>query len=76
MPLAREAAGRLHLNPGSVGLPKDGDPRAAYLILDTTRGFRAEVVRVTFDVESVARDCVISGLPIEQAEQFRTGRSL
>jgi putative phosphoesterase len=76
VPLARPVGERLHLNPGSVGLPRDGDPRAAYLILDTTRGFRAEEVRVTFDVESVARDCVISGFPIEQAEMFRTGRSL
>ena len=38
------------LNPGSVGQPRDGDPRAAYLVLDLdarTASFR----RVEYDVE-------------------------
>ncbi len=46
----RAAGGdRLLLNPGSVGIPMDGDPRASYLILDTEQGVRAELVRVPFD---------------------------
>lgn len=76
LPQAREVGGRLLLNPGSVGKPKDGDPRASYLILDTERGVRAEHVRVSFDVESVAADCVSSGLPKEQAEGLLLGRSV
>lgn len=75
LPGAREVGGGLLLNPGSVGKPKDGDPRASYLILDTERGLRAEQVRVSFDVESVVRDCVSSGLPKEQAQSYRTGSS-
>lgn len=73
LPMAREIGDRLIINPGSVGKPKDGDPRAAYLIIDTENGFVAERIRVTFDVESVAQDCVISGLPEEQAEGLRKG---
>lgn len=39
----------LLLNPGSVGMPRDGDPRASYLILDTEEGLRVEHVRVPID---------------------------
>jgi putative phosphoesterase len=73
LPMARQVGERLILNPGSVGRPKDGDPRASYMILDTEDGIRAEQVRVQFDVESVARDCVDSGLPKEQADGLRRG---
>jgi putative phosphoesterase len=62
-PMAREVGGNLLLNPGSVGKPKDSDPRSSYMIIDTENGFEALHIRVTFDVESVARDCVLSGLP-------------
>lgn len=75
LPMARRVEGGVVLNPGSVGRPKDGDPRASYLILDTEKGFRVEHIRVTFDVESVAKDCVISGLPREQADGLRLGLS-
>jgi hypothetical protein len=34
VPLARMVAGRLVLNPGSVGMPYNGDPRAQYMLLD------------------------------------------
>lgn len=73
LPLVREVGDNLLINPGSVGAPKDGDPRASYLILDTEGQFRAEHVRVTFDVESFARFCVSSGLPKSQAEAFTKG---
>jgi putative phosphoesterase len=67
LPLVREVGERLLINPGSVGAPYDGDPRASYLIIDTEGQFRAEHVRVTFDVESYAALCVSSGLPKSQA---------
>ena len=73
-PQAREVGEWLLLNPGSVGKPKDGDPRASYLILDTERGLTAEHVRVEFDVETVATVSVDSGLPPAQAEALRHGR--
>lgn len=64
------------LNPGSVGRPKDGDPRASYLILDTTSGLRAEQIRVEFDVESVAAESIRSGLPTDEATGLRLGRGI
>lgn len=73
---AREVDGRLLLNPGSVGKPKDGDPRASYLVLDTENGLQAEHVRVEFDVETVVAESVHSGLPPEQAESLRLGRGV
>lgn len=76
LPQVREVGDRLLLNPGSVGKPKDGDPRASYLVLDTDAGLRVEHVRVEFDVESVVADSIRSGLPPEQAESLRLGRGV
>ena len=43
------------VNPGSVGMPKDGDPRASYAVLDTsTRDVQLE--RVDYDVELVVSE--------------------
>ncbi len=76
IPHITELGDNLFINPGSVGRPTDGDPRASYLIVDTESGFRAENIRVTFDVESVAVDCVSSGLPEEMARGIRLGISV
>ncbi len=47
----RRGAGRLLINPGSVGLPFDGDPRAAYCILDSAPGrLDVQLLRVTYDI--------------------------
>jgi diadenosine tetraphosphatase ApaH/serine/threonine PP2A family protein phosphatase len=43
----RETAGRVLVNPGSVGLPLDGDPRAAYALWDGGRSF--DLRRVEYD---------------------------
>ena len=47
-------AGRALLNPGSVGQPRDGDPRASYLVLDTDARV-ATWHRVAYDIEAVDR---------------------
>jgi putative phosphoesterase len=52
----------LFLNPGSVGQPRDNDPRASYAILDT-RGLATEFHRVAYDVEQAAREVREAGLP-------------
>ncbi|GAA4390149.1 metallophosphoesterase family protein [Hymenobacter koreensis] len=67
------------LNIGSVGKPKDGDPRAAYQLLyldeNTTltdpHGVRSELVRVAYDVEKAARAVEASPLPNEYAAMLR-----
>ena len=55
-------SGRRLLNPGSVGQPRDGDPRAAYLLLDLdarTASFR----RAEYDVERTQAEIREAGLP-------------
>ena len=81
--LAYEHAGetryRHALNLGSVGKPKDGDPRAAYLLLHLDQittltnpaGLRRELVRVPYDVERAAAAIEASPLPNEYAAMLR-----
>ncbi len=58
----------LFVNCGSVGKPKDGDPRAAYAILEATEtGVRAAIERVPYDAVAVARQVEAVGLPGEYA---------
>src|SRR5918992_3780959 len=55
-PWVREIEGVLFINDGSVGKPKDGDPRAAWALLTVEAGMPVEVEirRVTYDVTSMA----------------------
>ena len=64
--------GVLFVNCGSVGKPKDGDPRAAFAILelDDTGQVRASIERVPYDAEAVAREVAAAGLPGEYAEKL------
>jgi predicted phosphodiesterase len=50
------------LNPGSIGQPRDGDPRAAFAIADLEKR-SVEFWRVPYDVESVQNRMVQAGLP-------------
>ncbi|MFC7070154.1 metallophosphoesterase family protein [Halobaculum lipolyticum] len=50
------------VNPGSVGQPRDGDPRAAYAVLDVAER-EVEERRVGYDVERVAEAVADAGLP-------------
>ena len=73
-PWSRVVDGVTFVNTGSVGRPKDGDPRASYVLLDVGEGeARAEVVRIEYDVEAAARGVVAAGLPEEFADFLRTG---
>lgn len=53
---------RYIINPGSVGQPRDRDPRAAYAILDTDRG-TITAHRVEYDVAATQRQMAIANLP-------------
>ncbi|MER2599423.1 MAG: metallophosphoesterase family protein [Caldilineales bacterium] len=64
LPAVRLWRGRLLLNVASVGLPMDGDARAAYSVLTWAReGWTVTCHRVAYDVEAVARDMRSGGLP-------------
>ncbi|WP_135363186.1 metallophosphoesterase family protein [Halosimplex halophilum] len=54
--------GRLVVNPGSVGQPRDGDPRAAYAVLDTDEP-SVSLRRVEYDIDSVITRVESAGLP-------------
>lgn len=54
--------GRLILNPGSVGQPRDDDKRAAFAIVDTETN-EAELCRVSYDVDRVINRVEEVGLP-------------
>jgi diadenosine tetraphosphatase ApaH/serine/threonine PP2A family protein phosphatase len=61
------------LNPGSVGQPRDGDPRAAWLELDTDE-WTARFHRVPYDVATAAETILAAGLPSQLAERLEVGR--
>jgi diadenosine tetraphosphatase ApaH/serine/threonine PP2A family protein phosphatase len=64
--------GRWILNPGSVGQPRDGDARAAYLLLDL-EGQRAEYRRVEYPLERTQEEIRERGLPEPLAERLALG---
>jgi diadenosine tetraphosphatase ApaH/serine/threonine PP2A family protein phosphatase len=67
------AEGEWLLNPGSVGQPRDGDPRAAWLELDTET-WSARWHRVEYDVEGAAAAIRAADLPATLAERLGAGR--
>jgi diadenosine tetraphosphatase ApaH/serine/threonine PP2A family protein phosphatase len=64
---------RMLLNPGSVGQPRDGDPRASALVVDT----EARTVtwrRIAYPISEVQADIRDAGLPKRLAERLAHGR--
>ena len=61
------------VNPGSIGQPRDGDPRAAYAIADTT-GKRVELFRLKYAVEETQEKILKAGLPEVLAQRLAVGR--
>ena len=61
------------LNPGSVGQPRDGDPRAAYAIVDTAAK-RVELMRLTYPVDVAQAKVLEAGLPEVLARRLAAGR--
>jgi diadenosine tetraphosphatase ApaH/serine/threonine PP2A family protein phosphatase len=60
------------LNPGSVGQPRDGDPTASWLEIDTEAGV-ATWRRIAYDVEVVRSAMLDAGLPGRLADRLRLG---
>jgi diadenosine tetraphosphatase ApaH/serine/threonine PP2A family protein phosphatase len=65
------AAGRWLLNPGSIGQPRDGDPRAAYLLLEPGR--RASFHRVDYPIDQTQAEMRERGLPEALAARLAEG---
>src|SRR5262245_25373474 len=60
-------------NPGSVGQPRDGDPRAAYAIVDTEDP-SIELIRLKYPVEEAQAKVLRAGLPEVLAQRLGVGR--
>jgi putative phosphoesterase len=73
-PYVLEVGDKLVVNPGSVGQPRDGDPRAAYAIIENNR---VELKRVEYPIEPTVQVIHESSLPetakAQLAEVLRTG---
>jgi predicted phosphodiesterase len=68
-------SGRHVVNAGSVGKPKDGDPRAGYVVLNGDGdSLQVEFIRVSYDIEQAARAIEASEMPNEYAAMLRSGK--
>ena len=63
---------RAIINPGGVGQPRDGDPRAAFMLYDTEHGF--EFYRVSYAFEKTQEKIIKAGLPQYLAVRLEYGR--
>ncbi len=67
------SAGQWLINPGSVGQPRDGDPRAAWLLLDTGE-WTAQWRRVEYPIDAAAAAIEAAGLPDVLAQRLYVGQ--
>jgi len=61
------------INPGSVGQPRDGDPRAAYAIIETGQP-HIELYRLIYPIEEAQSKVIKAGLPEVLAQRLAVGR--
>ncbi|MEM3401817.1 MAG: metallophosphoesterase family protein [Candidatus Hadarchaeales archaeon] len=73
IPLRRMALGKIIVNPGSVGQPRDRDPRASYAILKLGEDVEVEFHRAEYDVDAAAREVIEVGLDEELATRLKVG---
>jgi diadenosine tetraphosphatase ApaH/serine/threonine PP2A family protein phosphatase len=71
--IAIEDANRYLINPGSVGQPRDGDPRAAFATVDTAAR-EITIYRVEYPIAEAQARIVAEGLPEVLAQRLALGR--
>jgi diadenosine tetraphosphatase ApaH/serine/threonine PP2A family protein phosphatase len=71
--LALAPGTRYLVNPGAVGQPRDGDPRAAYALVDA-KARTIDLVRVEYPVAATQAKIVAAGLPEMLARRLAAGR--
>jgi putative phosphoesterase len=75
VPFIHRLNGRVLMNPGSVGQPRDGDPRTSYTLVDTTEGsFEISHRRVEYDIDETASKMRKLRLPESLASRLYIGR--
>lgn len=74
-PYTKVFRGKTFINAGSVGKPKDGDPRSCITLVEITpEKVSVEFLRVSYDVEKAAAAIVASGLPEYFAQRLKEAR--
>ncbi|MGL4551147.1 MAG: metallophosphoesterase family protein [Gemmataceae bacterium] len=75
-PYVMEVGGKLVINPGSVGQPRDGDPRASYAVIED---YNVELKRVEYPIEDTVRvveeSSLSDGVKQMLTDVFRRGAS-
>jgi putative phosphoesterase len=74
IPMIRHINGKWLVNPGSVGFPKDGNPLAAYAVLECGEALAVDIRRVKYDIDRTVQAIVERGLPAKAGEDLRVGR--
>jgi diadenosine tetraphosphatase ApaH/serine/threonine PP2A family protein phosphatase len=64
---------RMIINPGGVGQPRDGDPRASYAVYDS-EGYIFRLYRVDYDIRATQDRMMEVGLPIHLITRLEAGR--
>ena len=72
-PYTKRVDGVLFVNAGSVGKPKDGDPRACYVLLQTSGEVTVDFRRIPYDIARMAAAIRDSELPDKFAADIETG---
>jgi diadenosine tetraphosphatase ApaH/serine/threonine PP2A family protein phosphatase len=70
--IALDGPGRFLVNPGAVGQPRDGDPRAACAIFDRRAGM-LRMLRVPYDIAAAQASIRRAGMPAIEADRLERG---
>ena len=74
VPMSLHINGKLILNPGGVGQPRDRDPRASYMLLEVEEGHVSFTHhRVEYDIDKAAREIIRAGFPRYLADRLYYG---
>jgi putative phosphoesterase len=74
-PYLKDLNGKIFINAGSVGKPKNGDPRSCVTLVDLTAdAVKVEFLKVPYDVDKAAQAIIAYGLPEYFAEKLKEAR--
>jgi diadenosine tetraphosphatase ApaH/serine/threonine PP2A family protein phosphatase len=68
-----EAGRKYFVNVGSIGQPRDGNPKAAYVVYDMDEGY-IELRRLDYDIPAAQKKIIDAGLPARLAERLAVGK--
>ena len=68
-----DSSKKYFVNVGSVGQPRDNNPKAAYVVYDVNEG-TIELRRLDYDIAAVQKKIIDAGLPPRLAERLAYGR--